>query len=72
MHLLQWADWKAGPVWQIPFHDFGMGPIPLSLKLLDFGHTPHQNQNSKKIIQSQHLSSHALQFNSIQFNNFIM
>ena len=39
-HLLQWDELKATPVWQIPFHDFGTGPIPSSLKLFDSGQTP--------------------------------
>ena len=43
-HLLQWEELKATPVWQIPFHDFGIGPIPSSLKLFDSGHTPNQHR----------------------------
>lgn len=39
-HLLQFEELKASPDWQIPFHDFGIGPIPSSLKLLDSGHSP--------------------------------
>lgn len=42
-YLLQREELKATPVWQIPFHDLGTGPIPSSLKLFDSGHTPNQN-----------------------------
>jgi len=43
-YRLQWEELKATPVWQIPFQDSGIGPIPLSSKLLDSGHTPFISQ----------------------------
>lgn len=51
-HLLQWEELKASPAWQIPFHLFGMGPIPSSLKLFDSGHTPKNHKSNKKLVRT--------------------
>lgn len=41
------------PVWQVPFHLDGIGPIPSSLKLSDSGQTPapitHTHQTKEEI-----------------------
>jgi hypothetical protein len=39
-YLLHLDEPKSVPFWHTPFHFFGIGPIPSSLKLFESGHTP--------------------------------
>lgn len=49
-YLLQLEARKSSVSSQVPFHRFGIGPIPLSLKLLDSGQIPdnHPHPPRKK------------------------